>query len=118
MNNQELELAGIDVKEMLDRLMNNTKLVKVVIAKFLEDQTYQKLVDAVENGDMKTAEFACHSLKGVCGNLSLKALFSLTQEQLRLFREGDTDAAVAMMDEITLKYETAVLHLRQWLTQQ
>ncbi len=118
MNYQELELAGIDVNELLDRFMNNTVLVKLVIGKFLEDQNYNKLKEAIEAGALQTAEFACHSLKGICGNLSLKALFALMQEQLRLFRCGEGDAAVAMMDRITQKYDVAVQHLRFWMSQQ
>ncbi len=118
MNDRELELAGIQVNELMDRFMNNTRLIKMVIGKFLEDQTYNKLRTAVECGDLQSAEFACHSLKGVCGNLSLKVLFALTQEQLRLFRTGEGAAAMAMMSQITEHYEAATMHLQQWLAQQ
>lgn len=118
MDYQELELAGIEVTQLLGRLMNNTKLIKVFVAKFLEDQTYQKLCSAVESGDWEAAIFACHSLKGVCGNLSLKELFSLTDEQLRLLRAEENGAAAAMMEQITQKYHTATLHIQSWLVQQ
>ncbi len=118
MDYQELELAGIDVAEMLERFMNNTGLTRMIVGKFLSDKTYMQLKEAVERGDMKDAEFACHSLKGVSGNLSLKKLFELTQEQLRLFRAGETTAAAAMMDKVTAEYEAAVHHLRLWLDQQ
>ncbi len=118
MNNTELILAGIDVQEMLDRFMNNKALVRMIIGKFLEDKTYAQLKAAIEQGDMKAAEFACHSLKGVSGNLSQKKLFALMQEQLRLFRAGAHTQAVDMMDQITPEYENTLLHLRLWLTQQ
>ncbi len=115
MNNQELILAGIEVRELMDRLMNNDKLVKMIIGKFLQDSTYSQLCTAVANGDMQAAEFACHSLKGVCGNLSLKNLFAQLQEQLRLFRAGEPEKAVAMMADITENYEKAIIHLNIWL---
>ncbi len=118
MDNKELELAGVDVSELLDRFMNNARLVKMVIGKFLEDPTHTKLQAAVESGDLEAAEFACHSLKGVCGNLSLKTLFALTQEQLRLFRTGDGAGAMAMMPQISEQYRSATEHLRLWLAQQ
>ncbi len=118
MDNRELERAGVQVDELMDRFMNNTRLIKMVIGKFLEDQTYHKLRAAAECGDLQGAEFACHSLKGVCGNLSLTALFALTQEQLRLFRAGEGAAAMAMMSQITEHYDTATMHLQQWLAQQ
>ncbi len=118
MNYEELTLAGIDVKELLDRFMNNTALVKLVITKFLADNTLSQLKDAVAQGDMKAAEFACHSLKGVCGNLSLKQLFAMLQSQLALFRSGQAAEACAMTQDICQEYAGAVQHLQLWLSQQ
>ncbi len=118
MNYEELALAGVDVKELLDRFMNNTVLVRRIIEKFLSDTTYLQLKEAARAGDMKAAEFACHSLKGICGNLSLKKLFTMLQEQLRLFRAGDHTVAAGMTGVICDEYERAVEHLRLWITQQ
>lgn len=118
MDDRELVLAGVDVPDLLARFMNNTKLMKMIVGKFLEDQTYQKLCDAIAQGDMQAAEFACHSLKGVCGNLSLTKLFQQLQEQLRLFRAGDHHQAVAMMDSIVPEFENTIAHLKIWLAQQ
>ncbi len=118
MNTQELTLAGVDVQDMLDRFMNNTVLVKMIVGKFMKEQTYAQLKAAIAQGDMKAAEFHCHSLKGVCGNLSLKKLFHLFQEQLRLFRAGEPEKAAAMMEEIGPEYDNALVHLQLWLDQQ
>lgn len=115
MKEQELILAGVDVKELLARTMQNEKLTRMIVEKFLQDKTYDQLCQAAAQGDRKAAEFACHSLKGVCGNLSLKNLYALTQEQLRLFRTGEPEQAVAMMTDICADFENAVVHLRRWL---
>lgn len=117
MDYRELELAGIQVMELRDRMMNNDALIKMIVGKFLTDKTYSQLKDAVAQGDMAAAEFACHSLKGVCGNMALKDLFEKSQEQLRLFRAGDHTAAVCMMDGIASAYDNAALHLQLWLAQ-
>ncbi len=118
MDNKELILAGVDVQELTDRFLGNTKLMHMIVGKFLQDTTYTKLCTAIAQGDMEQAEFACHSLKGVCGNLSLKKLFESLQEQLKLFRAGEAQKAVAMMPAISRDYEGAVEHLRLWVAQQ
>ncbi len=118
MNDKELILAGMDVKSYLDRVMNNTALAKMLIGKFLQDQNMNQLRAAVAAQDWKAAEFACHALKGVTGNLSLTRLFALTHEQLCLFRAGAKEEAAAMLAEIDEAYETAVSHLNLWLAEQ
>lgn len=114
---RELALAGIDLQDLMQRLMGNTTLVRVVIKKFVADPTYQKLLDAMDAGDMKGAEMACHSLKGMCGNLSLKELFELFQEQLKYFRTGEPAKAVAMQQQIAPLYAMAIAHMNAWLEQ-
>ncbi len=118
MDYRELEAAGVRVPELLDRMMNNAALIKMIVGKFLADKTHAQLKEAVAQGDRKAAEFACHSLKGICGNMALTALFAQTQEQLRLFRAGEYDAAEAMMEDISAGYENAALHMQRWLEQQ
>ncbi len=117
MDNTELIYAGIDTEEILDRFMHNTILMRRIIGKFMEDQTFLLLKDAILRNDMAAAEFACHSLKGMCGNLSQKTLFDFFQKQLSLFRTGRYEQAVEMMTQITREYENTMLHLKRWLEQ-
>ena len=117
MKEQELILAGVDVKDMMARFMNNERLAKMIVGRFVQDTTYNQLCNAIAAGDMKAAEFACHTLKGICGNLSLKELFELFQEQLRLFRSGEAPRAVAMMAQLGPEYDRALTHLKQWLAE-
>ncbi len=112
---RELKNAGMDVDEFLNRLMQNESLVKLFVKKFIEDKTYASLTAALDARDSSAAEGASHTLKGVCGNLSLKALFLLFTEQVKLIREGDIDGAVAMMEKIAPTYENAIAHMQEWL---
>ncbi len=118
MDYTELTLAGIDMKELLDRLMQNAGLVKMLLGKFLEDGNYAALLAAVEQGDAKAAEIASHTLKGMCGNLSLKKLFDLFSEQTNLIRSGKFDEAAAMMPEISADFESAASHIKAWIAAQ
>ncbi len=117
MDNKELILAGVDIPELEDRLMHNNALIKMIVGKFAQDKTYGQLQAAIAQRDLQAAEFACHSLKGMCGNMALKKLFALFQEQLRLFRAGEGDAAIGMMAQISQEYENALTHIRLWLAQ-
>ncbi len=114
----ELELAGIDIADLMKRLMQNASLVKILVKKFLEDKNYLLLLEAFEQGDMRSAESASHTLKGICGNLSLKSLFALFQEQVNLIRTDESQKAADMMPKISEEYEKTVSHIKEWLSSQ
>ncbi len=116
MENKELLVAaGINYDDLMKRLMNNEKLVKIILTKLFDDTNYNDLVSAIADGDMEKAEKCAHTLKGVCGNCSLERLYELFCEQLRLFRTGESEKAVSMMDEIAAEHEKAEMYLRMWL---
>ena len=105
---QRLIAADIDVDSALARFMNNEALFERFLGKFPADDNYGKLTAAIASGDRDTALTASHTLKGVSGNLSLTALYDLTDRQVKAMRADDWDAACAMMGEITAAYEKAV----------
>lgn len=115
MNELELTLAGIDQEDLMKRLMGNTALVRILVKKFLEDQNHEKLLAAMDAGDLNEAEHACHTLKGMCGNMSLTRLFDLYMTQLTHFRQGRPAEALAMRDEIDTAYRSATAHMSAWL---
>ncbi len=111
----ELVLAGMNVPDFLARVMNNESLVKLFISKFVEDENFARLSAAFAAGDAATAESACHTLKGMCGNMSLTRLFTGFQQQLAHLRAGAWEAAKACQAELSALHETAVQHLRAFL---
>ncbi len=115
MNEQELILAGIDMNDLTKRLMGNTALIRILVRKFLEDQNHANLLAAMDSGDLTAAEHACHTLKGMCGNMSLTRLFDLYMTQLTHFRQGRPEEALAMRAEIDTAYRHATGHMRAWL---
>ncbi len=116
-NYTKLTKAGVDVDELLKRLMGNESLVKVFIKKFTEDTTFEKLVSAFSDKDMKAAEMASHTLKGMCGNLSLTNLFGLFSEQVNFIRNGEYNEAEAMMPELTELYTEAIRYMNEFLSE-
>lgn len=110
-----LTKAGIDMESLMKRLMNNESLVSVFINKFIHDNTFSDLKTAISENDMQKAEFASHTLKGMCGNLSLTELYKLFTKQVDLIREGDFQNATAMMEVIENTYNQSVEFMKIWL---
>lgn len=104
MKREQLEAAGIDVAGALERFMNNENLLERMLKKFLTDANYQKLLEAAEKQDAQQGLEASHTLKGLCGNLSMTALASLFTRQVELFRSDDSQGAFAMLPEISEAY--------------
>lgn len=92
---QRLLDAGLDVDSALARFMNNEALLEKFLAKFPADPNHHRLAAAI----------AAHTLKGVCGNLSMTALFELLTRQVAAFRADDWEGAVAMMPELDRLYD-------------
>lgn len=97
--------AGIDMESNNERFMGNVALMDRFFGKFLNDPNYKKLSDAIAEGNKEDAFAAAHTLKGVCGNLSLKALEKIVAEQTEMLRGGDMEAAAAVMPKVKEEYE-------------
>ena len=100
--------GGIDVGSMLERCMGNEALLERLLKKFLADTSYARLVGAFEAGDGAAALDAAHTLKGVCGNMSITGLFELLARQVQVLRRGDMAEAASMVPEVTRRYDAAV----------
>ena len=105
-----LEEGGINVKEAMQRFMNNEQLWIKFLKKFKADSSYEKLVKSIEEKEWNKAFEAAHTLKGITGNLALSKLHDLVSRQTDYLRGEDNDfeAAVAMMPEITEVYENVL----------
>ena len=100
--------GGVDVDDALARFMGNEALLTRFLDKFPANENYGNLVAALADDRKEDAITACHALKGVCGNLSLTALFDLVNRQLIAMRADDWQTAAALMDDITAGYSAAV----------
>lgn len=102
---QRLLDAGLDVDSALARFMNNEALLEKFLAKFPADPNHHRLAAAIAANDREGALTAAHTLKGVCGNLSMTALFELLTRHVAAFRADDWEGAVAMMPELDRLYD-------------
>lgn len=107
--------AGVDVKSALERFVGNETLYARMLKRFLEEPSYGKLVKAVFEQDKEEALSASHTLKGLCGNLSLMRLFELFSKQVALMRADEWDKAVDMMSDISESYDDVTDVIKKWL---
>ena len=110
---QALCAAGIDVEAALARMMGSEALLARLLKKFLDDANCEKLHSAISAGDCEAALAASHTLKGVCGNLSMTALFDLLTHQVTAFRAGDWEGAVALLEQIDQAYARVTAAIRE-----
>ena len=115
--NERLTAAGIDTASALERMMGNEALLERFLKRFLDDTNYEKLTQAIAAGDEEAALTAAHTLKGLCGNLSMTVLFDLFTRQVAAFRAGDWAGATAMMQEISAAYDQVTAAVREVFVQ-
>lgn len=113
-----LNQAGINTDTAIKRFMGNEALYARMLKLFLDDKTFESLGAAVSEGSNKTALEASHTLKGLCGNLSIDRLFELFSKQVAIMREDRWNDAFAMMPEITEAYDKVTAAIKSWLDMQ
>ncbi len=97
--------VGGDYDNVLGRFGGMESMVKRFLAKFGQDDSYQKLVDAVGAQDAKAVEAASHTLKGVCSNLGLERLQQLSEQILFHVRAGKpVEETAALLEPVKKEY--------------
>lgn len=106
---------GANFAEVCGRLPSQ-RLVEKFARKFLDDQSYAQLTEAMAAGNHDDAFRAAHTLKGVAANLSftkLRASASALTELLRAPADTIPAEAGPMLEAITRDYEMTVAAIRQ-----
>ena len=75
------EAIGGNYEAVLGRL-HSEALIRRFALKFLEDQSYIQLKQALENKNYEDAFRSAHTLKGVCQNLSFDRLYEVSDKSL------------------------------------
>lgn len=100
-----LESAGMDVDDALKRVMGSEALLEKLLTRFLADKNYPELLEGLGERDRVKAFTASHTLKGICGNLSMTELYGLFSEQVEALRSEDFDKADGLMEKISAAFE-------------
>lgn len=107
------EAVNSNFDDVLGRL-GSEKLIQKFALKFLDDTSYQELVEAVKCADGEKAFRAAHTLKGVCLNLGFTALGQVSSVLTEALRgPKDTTGCEGMLADVTTEYDKLVSALKQ-----
>jgi len=91
----------INVKEGLSRVRDNKKLYRRMLGLFLENGEFASLEEFLTQKEYAKAADSAHTIKGMTGNLSLTALFTLSTRMMEDLRQGETS------DEVEASFRAA-----------
>ena len=104
---ESYEAIGGNYKDVLGRLQSEA-LIRRFTLKFLEDQSYLQLKQALENKNYEDAFRSAHTLKGVCQNLSFARLFESSSLVTKALKEDDWNKALDMMPQLSKDYHEII----------
>ena len=111
MNQQTTELlanSGIDVEATIARFAGNEGLFLKYLRRFPADATFEALRKAMLAQELSAASDACHTLKGVAGNLGLAPLFNACITMMVACRAGDWPCMATSFDDVQRHYRQMV----------
>ncbi len=103
---------GADYEDVLSRLRSEM-LVRKFALKFLEDDSYAKLKESMETGNVSEAFRGAHTLKGVAQNLGFGPLYRAAAEVTEVLRptdtgSGDMEKAARLMPAVEKEYARTI----------
>ena len=104
---------GGNYEDVLRRLPNEA-LIRKFTLKFLEDQSYLQLKQALKDKNYEDAFRSAHTLKGVCQNLSFDRLYEVTE--LLRDRTGEQPGIPEAMEKVTEVYELTIEEIKNGLS--
>lgn len=110
-----LESLGINVDTALSRFMGIDSILLKSLKLFLADTNIETLQTALENNNAEQAYHAMHTIKGVCGNLSMDKLFNLSAELCVLLKQNELEKAKEKFAVFKKEYFTVAEGLQKWI---
>ena len=104
------EAIGGNYEDVLRRLRSEV-LIRKFTLKFLEDQSYPLLKQALGDNNYEEAFRGAHTLKGVCQNLSFDRLYEVSSE-LR-DRTGEKPGIPEAREKVTKEYEATIEEIKK-----
>ncbi len=102
---KKLQEIGVDLNTAMERFLGNEALLLRFLKKFKQDPNYEDFKAAMKEKRYEDAFKATHTLKGLCGNLSLTALYDITSKEVELLRHGEYSAAEEFYPEVVQQYD-------------
>lgn len=107
---EQLAEKGADIKDGLNRLMNNEAIYEKMLKKLPDAIEKQEVLQFIDSGDIDTATKNAHTIKGVTGNLSVTPLYKAYTKIVDLLRAGNAAEARALYVE-TMPVQKEILDI-------
>ena len=108
------EAFGGNYEEVLSRLRADDRIIRF-LKMALSDGSYQLLIDSIDTNNADEAFRAAHTLKGVCGNLSITRLGESSSALCEYLREKRVidDKVMSMLPKVKEDYELTINTIKQ-----
>ena len=103
-----LEACGVDIDVTMERFMGKEELLFKFLKKFVNDESYAKLIASIDAKEFESAFSHAHTLKGVSANLGLGNLNDSTQKLVEKLRAKDYTDYEGMVEDIKKDYSEAM----------
>ncbi len=111
----DLQEHGIDYADGVARFSGNAASYEKFLKKFITDPEFSKLCTAMEQKNFEVAFYCAHTLKGMCGNLSMQRLYEKIKLLVEMLRnQTDLEKAQAYFPEIRAEYDAVIRILKEY----
>ncbi len=103
---------GSDYEAVLERIPGEAIIIKFA-KKFLDDESYNNLINAMDENNVQEAFRAVHTLKGICLNLGFDTLYKASYELTEKLRAGQMSGSEEDLEAVKAAYKLTVDAIRQ-----
>ena len=86
-------------------IMMNDMLIERMIKKFMENNSYNAIIDAYNAKNIKEVFVLSHSFKGVTGNLALTNLYNIASDLTELTRDKEEADIDSEIEKLKTEYQ-------------
>lgn len=113
MDKNKFAQAGVDLEDGVARCVGSEDFYKKMLAKFLENDSFEKLKAALDRGQTTEGFEAAHALKGLAGNLGMTRLGEADSKLTEALRgEGNIQTAKSLFPAVEKAYKEVVALLK------
>ena len=105
------DTIGADFEDVLGRL-GSESLIQRFALKFIDDGSYNELTEALAEKNAEKAFREAHTLKGICLNLGLKNLYTVSSDLTEKLRGRELDGYEALYEKVSEQYKITVNALK------
>lgn len=110
------ETIGVDPTNVLHRFGDNEMMLEKFLGKFLNDQTFLALDNAIKEENWEEVFRSAHTLKGICGNFDFIELYNLASKIVEEYRANNFEPIPTLFIKLKDDYTNTVNVLKTYLT--